>query len=172
MVQVSINTRRIFLKMVQQKPHQKSWLVFFLLIVSGVIWMELVGSPGLAEENDDFKVIVNASNPISELSMKEIGRIFLKKQEEWPNGFAITVVDQRPDEPARQTFSREILNKDPSAVEAYWSKLIFSGMGIPPIKLASDAEVVVFVSRNVGSIGYVSADTSLGGEVRKLRVTP
>jgi len=143
-----------------------------MLIVSGVIWTDLVCAPGIAQEDGGFTVIVNVSNPIGGMSGKQLGRIFLKKQEEWPNGFGITVVDQRPDEPARKAFSRVILKKEPSAVEAYWSKLIFSGMGIPPIKLASDAEVMSFVGSNVGSIGYVSADIPLAGEVRKLEVTP
>lgn len=143
-----------------------------MLIVTGMLWTSFIGSPGHAQENGGFRIIVNASNPIAEMSAKELGKIFLKKQEEWPNGFAITVVDQRPDEPVRQAFSRMILKKDPAAVEAYWSKLIFSGMGVPPIKLATDAEVVSFVGRNVGSIGYVSAETSLSGDVRVLEVAP
>lgn len=143
-----------------------------MLIATGVLWSGGTGSPGHAQESGEFRIIVNASNPIGEMSGKQLGKIFLKKQEEWPNGFAITVVDQRPDEPVRQAFSRVILKKDPAAVEAYWSKLIFSGMGIPPIKLASSAEVVTFVGRNVGSIGYVSTGTSLTGDVKELEVTP
>ena len=143
-----------------------------MLIVAGFFGTGLIDTPGHAQENSEFRIIINSSNPIRTMSKKEIGRIFLKKQEEWPNGFGITVVDQRPDEPVREAFSRVILQKDPSAVEAYWSKLIFSGMGVPPIKLASNAEVVNFVSRNVGSIGYVSAGTPLVADVKALEVTP
>ena len=143
-----------------------------MLIVTGMLWTGLTGPPGHAQESGEFRIIVNASNPIAEMSAKELGKIFLKKQEEWPNGFAITVVDQRPDESVRQAFSRVILKKDPAAVEAYWSKLIFSGMGVPPIKLATSAEVVVFVGRNVGSIGYISAETPLSEDVKVLEVTP
>jgi ABC-type phosphate transport system substrate-binding protein len=140
--------------------------------IAGVFLADLVGTPGYAQGTSGFKVIVNVSNPIRTMSKKQLGKIFLKKQEEWPNGFAITVADQRPEAPARQVFSREILAKDPAAVEAYWSKLIFSGMGIPPIKLASNAEVVMFIGNNVGSIGYVSDDTKLEGNVKELEVTP
>lgn len=156
----------------QRKLNRRLWLVLVMLVAFGIFWTDLGGTPGYAQENSEFMVIVNASNPIREMSRKEVSRIFLKKQEEWPNGFAITVVDQRPEAPARQAFSRVVLQKEPPAVEAYWSKLIFSGMGIPPIKLASSAEVVSFVGKNVGSIGYVSSDTKLDGAVKRLGVTP
>ena len=124
-----------------------------VLLALCALWPMIAGSPGHAQEKGDFKVIVNASNPTTTMPRKQLERIFLKKQQNWPNGFAITVVDQNVDESVRQAFSKAVLSKEPAAVEAYWNKLIFSGMGTPPLKLASDAEVMDFVGKNVGSIG-------------------
>jgi hypothetical protein len=50
--------------------------------------------------------------------------------------------------------------------------MIFAGMGIPPIKLASDVEVMTFIGNNVGFIGYVSAGATLERSVKELGVTP
>jgi ABC-type phosphate transport system substrate-binding protein len=105
------------------------------------------------------------------MSRSQAARIFLKKEEKWSNGFAVTVVDLATDHPARAAFSTVVLGKEAAAVEAYWRKLIFSGMGSPPLKLASDTQVVTFVGKNVGSIGYVARDTELVGAVKELEVT-
>jgi ABC-type phosphate transport system substrate-binding protein len=156
--------------------HQKSWVSWWLNLVSLLaicaLWPIVAGSPGYAQESDGFKVIVNASNPTTEMPRKQVERIFLKKLEKWPSGFGITVVDQNVNEPARKAFSEEVLRKESSAVEAYWTKLIFSGMGSPPLKLASDTEILSFVGNNVGSIGYVSGNTTLDAAVKELEVTP
>lgn len=142
------------------------------VILSGVLlWPTVIEVPAHAQETDEFKVIVNASNPLRTMPRNQAARIFLKKEERWANGFAITVVDLPTEHPARQAFSTVVLRKEVKAVEAYWRKLIFSGMGSPPLKLPSEAEVVTFVSSNVGSIGYVAKNTELGGAVVELEVT-
>ena len=154
----------------------KNWVRWWLNLVSLLaicaLWPIVAGSPGYAQEGGGFKVIVNASNPTAEMPRKQVERVFLKKLEKWPNGFRITVVDQNVNEPARKAFSEEVLRKASSAVEAYWTKLIFSGMGSPPLKLATDAEIMSFVGSNVGSIGYVSGNTRLDAAVKELEVTP
>ncbi len=145
---------------------------FVAFILSGVfLWPTVIEVPAHAQETDTFKVIVNAANPLSTLSRNQVARIFFKKEERWPNGFAITVVDLSTDDPVRQEFSLAILRRETAAVEAYWRKLIFSGMGSPPLKLSAHAEVVRFVGSNVGSIGYVARETELGGAVKELEVT-
>ena len=145
---------------------------FIAIVLFGVLaWPTGTERPAHAQETGDFKIIVNASNPLSTMPRNQVSRIFFKKEERWANGFAITVVDLAPDHPTRQVFSRAILGKEPSAVEAYWRKLIFSGMGNPPLRLASETEVVEFVGNNVGAISYVSQDTELGGAVKELGVT-
>ena len=166
-----MNYRRYFLKM-KQKNWTRWWLNLISLLAICALWPIVGGSPGHAQQNDGFKVIVNASNPTAEMPRKQVERVFLKKLEKWPNGFRITVVDQNVNEPARKAFSEEVLRKESSAVEAYWTKLIFSGMGSPPLKLATDAEIMSFVGSNVGSIGYVSGNTWLDAAVKELEVTP
>ena len=149
----------------------RSFLFVACALVGGVLTL-MTHSSVHAQQGSGFKVIVNASNPVDQMPRKQVERIFYKKTEKWANGFAITVVDQTVSGAARQAFSKSVLQKDPSAVESYWNKLIFSGMGNPPLKLGSDAEVMSFVATNVGSIGYVSDRTALESSVKVLEVTP
>ena len=49
-----------------------------------------------------------------------------------------------------------------AAVKLYWQQAVFSGRDVPPPELDSEQEVVRFVLRNPGAIGYVSDGADIG----------
>jgi len=134
-------------------------------VVLGVLLLAL--APVAAA--DGFQVVINEANETTEMSRADVARIFLKKRAEWPTGTPIVAVDQERTSDVRREFSLEIHRKDPDAVSAYWQTLVYSGRGVPPRVLKSDAEVVRFVQENPGAVGYVSGQASTDG-VQVLRV--
>lgn len=126
--------------------------------------------PGTAA-GQDYKVVVNESNTIKEISQNQITRCFMKQMTKWPNGMPVTPVDQAASSTVRESFSENVLQRDVSAVKSYWQRQIFSGRGVPPPEKASDGEVLAFVRANPGAVGYVAAGTDLGSGVKVLRVT-
>jgi ABC-type phosphate transport system substrate-binding protein len=121
---------------------------------------------------EPFTVIVNAANPVSAMGADEISKIFMKRVSRWPDGVEVTAVDLKEQSEVREGFSRAVHGKSASAVKAYWQKMIFSGRDVPPPEKATSAEVVAFTRANRGAIGYVAADTALGGGVKAIRLTP
>ena len=119
----------------------------------------------------DFVVVVNAGNPATGLSVAELSQMFLQKTPRWPSGEKVMAVDLTEDSPAREAFSKAILDRPTSAVKAYWQKMIFSGRDVPPPEKTSSADVLAFVRSNPGGIGYVPAGTDLPSGVRALQVT-
>lgn len=123
-----------------------------------------------------FKVVVNQANPLRELSAKDIQRIFYKNTTRWEGwqdeGKEVPVipVDRERGAEVRKVFSQAIFKKSASAIESYWQRQIFSGDDIPPDRLATEADVLDFVRRNRGAIGYVSQNAVLGDGVKELRV--
>jgi|SRR5436305_2982433 len=115
-----------------------------------------------APEAPPFVVIVNAANAAT-LTRDDVANIFMKRMTRWPGGGAIVVVDALPDSPVREEFSRAVLHRGITAMEAYWQQQIFSGRDVPPVQKETDAGVVAFVRRNRGGIGYVAAGTPLDG---------
>lgn len=99
-------------------------------------------------------VIVHPSNNDS-LDSKIVQRIFLGKEKKFPNGSECVAVNQVAETGIRQSFDKDILGRSSSQVSAYWSKLVFTGKGIPPEEVASDAEVIELVSQNPAFIGYI-----------------
>jgi len=115
-----------------------------------------------AEDPGAFKVIVNPTNPATQITRLKVGEIFLKKEKRWPDGQAAVPVEPSSKSPARQRFDQDIFGKPVIAISAYWQQMIFSGKGIPPPEKPNDADVVAFVRETPGAVGYVSsgADTS------------
>ncbi len=108
----------------------------------------------------EFKIIVNADNPVGILTPDDVSRLFLRKTATWYDGQA------NQHAPARAAFLREIHQKNEQALDAFWRQQVFTGKSVPPLVLGSDAEVIDFVRRNPTAVGYVSAGVAVGPEVK------
>ena len=104
-----------------------------------------------------YVVIVHPSNKTTKLEKKTVADAFLKKRTRWSEaGRTILPVDLTKKSPIRKRFSEEVIGRNLSAVRTYWNQLVFSGRGVPPPEVDSDAEVVAYVLKHPGAIGYVS----------------
>jgi ABC-type phosphate transport system substrate-binding protein len=108
-----------------------------------------------------FVVIVHPRNPESAADRKFLEDAFLKKVTSWPNGRDIHPADLVAESPVRRRFSDDVLNRSVEAVKAYWQQRIFSGGDVPPPEFDSDADVVEYVLRHEGAVGYVSGDATI-----------
>ena len=117
----------------------------------------------LSQASDDFKVIVNSSNPITSMTSRDVSKMFLKKRSKWDNGAKVHPVDLPLDSPARETFSAAVHGKTAAKINSYWQAQVFSGRaGAPPVK-NTQAEIVAFVMADPGAVGYVSSTTNVSG---------
>lgn len=105
----------------------------------------------------EIAVIVNKSVAASQVSTEVVSDIFLGKVNTLPDGTRLTPVDQEANQSARTEFYAKVVKKDDAQLNAYWSRLIFTGKGEPPKKLADNAEVIALVKSNAGTVGYVDA---------------
>jgi len=138
---------------------------FFYLLLGPLLLWSLVGA-----ETESFRVVVNASNPVTAMTKQQISRLFLKKETRWENGFKVTPVDQVLDSPTGASFSEAVHERTVKEIKSHWVKVVFSGLGNPPIELKSDDEVLNFVKHNVGAIGYVSVGTPICDGVKVLNI--
>jgi ABC-type phosphate transport system substrate-binding protein len=122
-----------------------------------------------AQEPEEFVLIANSHRPETALSRDEVSRIFLHKDLVWPLGGDVRPVDQSDDLPVRERFSEGVHGRPVQAIQRYWLQQVFAGRGTPPPALQSDAEVLDYVARTAGAIGYVSGGIKLPG-VKILRL--
>lgn len=110
-----------------------------------------------------FKVIVNNDNAVTSLTKKEASDFFLKKKSNWVTGTAVMPVDLSSSSAVRESFSKQVHGKTTAAIRNFWQQAAFSGAGTAPAEKATDADVLEYVKKNPGAIGYVSAAASTAG---------
>ena len=117
-----------------------------------------------------YVVVVNAANPIASVSKSALNYLFLKRVVRFDDGKPAAPVNLERTSATRDAFSRAVHGKGTATVEAYWQGQIFAGKETPPPTRASDAEVLDFVRSKVSAIGYVSAGTALGADVKVVKI--
>ena len=101
-------------------------------------------------------VVVNKANG-ADVDEKTVQRIFLGKEKKFSNGNEAMPINLSTDNAGRSAFDEQILGRSSSQVSAYWSKLVFTGKGVPPTELSNDAAVIAAVESDVNAIGYVDS---------------
>jgi TonB family protein len=116
----------------------------------------------------DIKVIANGSVKTDAISATEVKSVFLEEYNSLRDGTHVEPVLEK-DGPVHEAFLREYLGGTDDDLQNYYRALVFSGRGSMPKQLGSDAEVVAYVARTKGAIGYVSAET-IGEDVKTLTI--
>jgi ABC-type phosphate transport system substrate-binding protein len=117
----------------------------------------------VAEEHPAYRVVVHPSNSASSVDRKFLSDAFLKKATRWSGGEVIRPVDLDAESPVRRRFSQEVLGRSVSAVKSYWQQVIFSGRDVPPPELDTDEQVIRYVVKSPGAVGYVSGSAAVSG---------
>jgi len=100
-------------------------------------------------------VVVNAASGLHQLSHEQVVNVFLGRYRTLPGGATALPIDQPDGDPIRAEFYRKLVNKSPNEINAYWSRLVFSGRTSPPLQPASAAEVLRIMSASTDAIAYI-----------------
>jgi len=122
----------------------------------------------LAVHADGVAIIVNPSVAASSSTLNEVANLFLGKIKQLGDGTRLTPVDQVKGSAVRDEFYTKITKKGASQLNAYWSRMVFTGKGQPPRSLDADQAVKEMVSDDEDKIGYISSD-AVDGTVKVLR---
>jgi ABC-type phosphate transport system substrate-binding protein len=110
----------------------------------------------------DVVVIANPAVSATSISAEELKGVFLLTKSSLSDGSRAEPVLEKGG-PAHEAFLSQYLAKTDSALQTYYRSLVFTGKGSMPKILPSDAEVVAYVAKTKGAIGYVSAGASVAG---------
>jgi TonB family protein len=121
------------------------------LVAAGLVLMTLTSlSPA-----SDIKIIANSSVNEDSISASELRRVYLQIKISLADGTHVEPVLENGG-PAHHIFLQDYLGMSEDDLQTYYRTLLFTGKGSIPKKLGSDAEVVAYVARTKGAIGYVS----------------
>jgi hypothetical protein len=110
----------------------------------------------------DFKVIANSSVGASSISAGDLKAVFLQEKSALSDGSRVAPVLTKGGA-AHETFVKQYLGKTEDALMTYYRSLVFTGKGLMPKTLASDAEVLAYVAKTKGAISYISSSAGTEG---------
>ncbi|MDT0582774.1 phosphate ABC transporter substrate-binding protein [Brumicola blandensis] len=115
-----------------------------------------------------YAVVVHPENT-SEIDYQLVKRIFLGKETAFSNGEVATVLTHSPDSALRVEFDEAVLQRRTAAVDAYWSKLVFTGRGTMPKTVSSDQEMIELILQNKNAIGFIDT-SSVNSDVKVVKI--
>lgn len=110
----------------------------------------------------DVKVIVNSGVGISTISSDDLKSIFLLTKKSFSDGTHAEPVLSKGGS-AHDRFLKQYLGKTDDSLTSYYRNAVFTGKGLTPRSLASDADVAAYVAKTKGAIGYVGSDANPPG---------
>jgi len=116
----------------------------------------------------EVKVIANPNVKVDSISINELRSLFLEEKISLADGTHVEPVFEKSG-PVHEKFVQDYLGRSTQDLQMYYRSLTYAGQNSMPKQLGSDAEVVDYVSRKKGAIGYVDAQTGTEG-VKVLRV--
>jgi len=127
---------------------------------------------GTAQASESYEVIVNSSVAGTNVRRADLAAVFLKKAVRWGDGTDAHPVDQSGTSPLRKDFSETVLRMPVMAVVQYWGRQLVSVASSlrPPTVKASDDEVMVYVAKTSGAVGYVASGTTLPPGVKAVTI--
>lgn len=120
-----------------------------VLVKSALLSLLLMGS-ALA----DVVVIVNPLGP-DYLSQAQVSKLYLGKSKSLPGQGKAYIIDMTDDSDTKREFHSKVTHKNAAQLQAYWSRLIFTGKGKPPHTVRTPELILLLVSGKANAIAYV-----------------
>ena len=109
-----------------------------------------------AQKEESLAIVVNQSNPVDDLSSRELHAMFLGERSHWSNGRRITLVMMEPGQPERDAVLREVCRMSESDLHRRLVQGLLTGeILVSPKTLSSPEGVRKFVFNVPGAIGYL-----------------
>ena len=95
----------------------------------------------------ELVVIVNPAAPA--INMEQIMDLYLGRGSGW------TPLDQVATSPIYVKFYKKAIGRDTAQIKAIWSKILFTGRGLPPKQLPDSEAIKKAVAANPNAVGYI-----------------
>ncbi|KGJ97596.1 hypothetical protein [Colwellia psychrerythraea] len=104
---------------------------------------------------ESLAVVVNKENPVDELSRSELIDLFMGKYVAFPNDEKAIPVELKGEHEIKIEFYQNLVGLPLSRVNAYWSRLRFTGRKRSAVFQSNESDLIAFIIANEQAIGYL-----------------
>ena len=105
--------------------------------------------------SQDYTVVANDIGSTT-LSRADLKLAFKPKNVFWSNRKPVMIVLPGNQSPIRDQVAKDMYGMSYIAMQKYWLSLVFQGRFNAPTSLNTDEEVVNFIRKNPGAIGFIT----------------
>jgi hypothetical protein len=132
-----------------------------VILALGAIWLWFGVATQAADVAVDVKVIANPSVSASDISAEDFKAVFLAINTTVAGSQVAPVLAKAGR--AHDVVLKEYLGKSDATLMTYFRGLVFTGKASMPKVCDSDAEIVAYVARTKGAVGYVGSTVAATG---------
>lgn len=119
------------------------------------IVLALYSFTSVAQSQEKIVVVTNLNNDVQVLDKKEIIDLFMGKYSAFPNGRQATPIDIELNDELKGQFYKSLVGLPLARVNAYWSRLKFSGRVKPPAIEQTMEDVKQRLEDDESALAYV-----------------
>jgi hypothetical protein len=112
-------------------------------------YLALIGALTIASTADAGDIVVVMSSSAIALSKDQVAKLYLGRSND------LKPLDLPPSSPIREAFYKKATDRDAAQIKALWSRITFTGEGLPPKEVADANAVKKTVAADPKAIGYI-----------------
>ncbi len=138
--------------------------IAFQRITRGPVWLLLAfffaGHTHAQSGDQDASILLVAHPTVATqwLNRDTTRAMFAMRQRTWPDGDAVQVFVLPNRDPVHARFTKEQLAVYPHQLQLAWDRMVFSGMGQAPNRVADQLEMREKVANTPGALGYLERE--------------
>ena len=127
-------------------------------LLSHAFGLAQLSTPDQSAAERNLAIVVNLSNPVNDLTMADLRRVFLGERGHWQNGRRITLVMLEPGWQERDAVLSGIYHMNETEFNKHFLHGLFTGeVFVSPKTLSTPEGVRKFIFNVPGAIGYLRA---------------
>ena len=130
-----------------------NWYKRFPTMIVALLLLYSVSS--VAQSPEKIVVVTNPNNDVQVLDKKGLIDLFMGKYSAFPNGKQATPIDIDRDDKLKGQFYKSLVGLPLARVNAYWSRLKFSGRVKPPAIEQTIDDVMQRLEEDESALAYV-----------------
>lgn len=108
------------------------------------------------QSQNRIAVVVHKTNSLQSLKHEDVVDLFMGKQVSSPDGNLLTPIDIEEGGELRELFYYSLTGLTLARVNAYWSRLKFTGRARPPKMVLTAKDVPGYLSQDKNAVGYLA----------------
>lgn len=109
-----------------------------------------------AAGGETLYVVVNAANPVRELTQRDVVSLYTGRTRAFPNDMPAQPLDYPRDSDSRRNFYLQLTGQDLAMINSYWSRLLFAGHMQPPRSVPDAAAMRARLRQDPSAVGYLT----------------